>query len=191
MATHKHPNDYLPHDHYDVFLSYHAPDRAAVAQLTAQLIQAGLHPWFDQVEIRAGQLWMQRIEQGLSQTQAVAVIIGPHGLGPWQRQEAMVAISLALQTSGDRPVIPVLLPGADRHGLPYMLDSFSWVEFSQTLDDDVAMARLVSGITGRLRATVLPRPHLPAGQQPISIARRGRVCQRRAVERIHLSRTSR
>jgi hypothetical protein len=133
---------------YNVFLSYHAPDRAAVAQLVARLKQAGLHPWFDQDEILTGQIWMDCIEQGMRHAQAVAVIIGAGGLGPWQRHEAYAAMRLALSAREPLPVIPVLLPGADRDGLPLLLDNFAWVEFRTSLDDEGAFERLVRGITG-------------------------------------------
>ncbi|MFV9505613.1 MAG: toll/interleukin-1 receptor domain-containing protein [Oscillochloridaceae bacterium umkhey_bin13] len=133
---------------YDVFLSYHAPERTAVRWLDEQIAQAGLRPWFDQREILPGEPWMQRIEAGLAQSQTIAVIIGPSGMGPWQRQEASVALRLALPERGTKRVIPVLLPGADRYGLPYLLDSFTWVEF-QDLEDAHALERLITGLRGR------------------------------------------
>ncbi|RRR74801.1 MAG: toll/interleukin-1 receptor domain-containing protein [Candidatus Viridilinea halotolerans] len=133
---------------YDCFLSYHAPDREAARVLVAQLKAAGLRPWFDQDEIRTGQPWMERVEQGLAQSRATLVLIGTHGVGRWQRQEAHVAIRQAIAAAGARPVIPVLLPGADRCGLPPLLDSFSWVEFAHGLDDADAFERLVVGCGG-------------------------------------------
>ncbi len=131
---------------YDLFLSYHAPDRPAARELVALLKQAGFAPWFDQDEIMTGQLWMDRVETGLRQARAVVVLIGPRGIGPWQRHEANMALRLALRGGDERPIIPVLLPGADRHGLPLLLDSFSWVEFPHGFADPQAMARLVAGL---------------------------------------------
>lgn len=134
---------------YDLFLSYHAPDRPAAIIIAERLRKAGLRLWFDQDEILAGHQWMGRIEQGLRRSRAIAVIIGPSGMGCWQEQEVVVAIRLAVKAGGARPVIPVLLPGADRHNLPLLLDSFSWVEFRQSLDDDAAFTRLVAGVQAR------------------------------------------
>ncbi len=131
---------------YDCFLSYHAPDREAALVLATQLKQAGLRPWFDQEQILTGQPWMERVEQGLIQSRATLVIIGAHGIGRWQRQESHIAIRQAMSEPGARPVIPVLLPGADRFGLPPLLDSFSWVEFTQGLDDPNAFKRLLAGL---------------------------------------------
>ncbi|PDW00946.1 toll/interleukin-1 receptor domain-containing protein [Candidatus Viridilinea mediisalina] len=131
---------------YDCFISYHAPDREVARWLTNQLRQAGLRPWFDQDEILTGQLWMERVEEGLTQARATLVLIGPHGVGRWQRQEAYVAIRQAMSAPDQRPVIPVLLPGGDRHGLPLLLDSFSWVDLSQGLDDPATFARLLAGL---------------------------------------------
>lgn len=140
---------------YDVFLSYHAPDREAATSIRARLQEAGLRSWFDQDEILPGQQWMERVEAGLARSRAIVVIIGPRGLGRWQRHETSVSIRLAAGTMGTIPVIPVLLPGADRHSLPLLLDNFSWVEFHETMEDEVALTRLITGIVSAHSSTKL------------------------------------
>ena len=78
--------------------------------------------------------------------------MGPNGLGPWQKQEVQVAIDKRARDE-TFPVIPVLLPGAERPRkgdvafLGFLINPV-WVEFLKTLDDERAFQSFVAGITG-------------------------------------------
>src|SRR5262245_10409497 len=97
---------------FDVFLSYHWQDRAAVEALARRLRARDIEPFLDRWYLVGGQPWQPALERLLTRCRAVAVLVGPQGLGRWQHREAQ----LALDRQAREPsltVIPILLPGAD------------------------------------------------------------------------------
>src|SRR3954469_6387728 len=137
---------------FDVFLSHNAADKPAVEELANRLTEAGVQPWFDKWNLVPGSAWQEALESGLNRSSTCAVFIGPSGLGRWQSEEMLAAIDRRVsQSSGAFRVIPVLLPGSkreERSKLPAFLVSTTWVEFTKSLDDDVAFHNLLSGIRG-------------------------------------------
>jgi len=137
---------------YDSFLSHNSVDKPAVEELAHRLEREGIHPWLDKWHLIPGDPWQGPIEEALGDCASCAVFIGPSGLGSWQTEEMRAAIDKRVSGSHGRfPVIPVLLPGAERperSRLPAFLSATTWVEFRQTLDDAEAFRRLVCGIRG-------------------------------------------
>ncbi len=130
---------------FDVFLSYHSPDRAAVERLGRRLEEQGLRVWLDVWCLRPGLPWRRELEAEIERLGAAAVIVGASGIGPWQDEE----IDALLQTFVDRgcPVIPVILADAGQTpALPPFLKSRTWVDFRQ--EDPDPLDRLIWGITG-------------------------------------------
>ena len=137
---------------YDVFLSHSSVDKPRVEELARRLKQAGIEPFLDKWNLIPGQPWQEALEEALSQSAACAVIIGSGPFGPWQHEEMRAALEHRVSGSrGKFPVIPVLLPAAERpqdHDLPMFLKRMTWVEFPKGLDDEQAFHRLVCGIRG-------------------------------------------
>lgn len=101
---------------YDLFISYHRPDRDQVMKVRQRLIELGLESFLDSESLTAGIPWPEAIESALSNVKAVIVFVGEHGLGEWQRREIAVALERQVQASRNQrifPVIPVLLPGGE------------------------------------------------------------------------------
>ena len=101
---------------FDVFLSYHTPDRGQVLDVRKLLAARGITSFLDRSNLIAGQPWPVQLEEAIAKARAVAVFIGQHGLGIWQKRESY--LSLGRQADAERvkqqfPVIPVLLPGSD------------------------------------------------------------------------------
>jgi len=109
------PDDITSTQSGDLFLSYHRSDSEAV------LTVRGLLRSRASVRSSIATSWLrdalaQALEQALRQARAVAVFIGPGGLGLWQKREMGYALDRQAQEEGAGlpfPVIPVLLPGAD------------------------------------------------------------------------------
>lgn len=150
-------------DQYDVFLSYHWRDHDAAERLAHALDTRGLRVFFDRWYLRLGLPWPQALEQALERCQAVAVCVGPEGMGPWQMREHFLALDRQVR-EGKRgksfPVIPVLLPDAD---LPLgFLKLNTWVTLRSGVDDELAfeaIARAARGLSPevvRARLAVCP-----------------------------------
>ena len=135
----------------DVFLSYSRADTEAVLRLRATLKSAGLATFLDRDQLPAGQSWLTALEQGIAGCGAVAVLVGPAGLGTWQRREVQLALDrqAELERQGRAfPVIPVILPGVgDPPG--GFLKLQTWVDLRADPDDPAQLDLLLDGIRGQ------------------------------------------
>ena len=133
---------------YDVFLSHSSADKPAVEELALKLRKAEITPFLDKWNLIPGRLWQPDLEAGLRNSRACIIFVGSEGIGPWHRQEMLVALDRAARDPAF-PVIPVLLPGFKKPSdIPDFLALRTWVEFS-SLEDEDAFHRLVSGIQGK------------------------------------------
>lgn len=131
---------------FHVFLSYNRADEAAVRHLKQRLQAEGVIVWHDEDELRPGIPWQEGLETGIKSSASIAVLVGEAGLGPWENEEMMSALDLAVRDR--RPVIPVLLPGAlAAPQLPMRLANRTWVDLRAGYTAE-AVAKLVWGITG-------------------------------------------
>jgi tetratricopeptide (TPR) repeat protein len=137
---------------FQVFLSHSSADKPAVEEISRRLLKEGIEAWLDKWHLIPGDPWQPAIENALAESETCAVFVGPGGFGPWQNEEMRAAIDRRVRDSNRRfRVIPVLLPGAqraERGSLPSFLAATTWVEFRDSLDDQDAFHRLVSGIRG-------------------------------------------
>jgi hypothetical protein len=93
----------------------------------------------------------------LDRCKAVAVLIGPQGLGRWQQREAQLALDRQAREQGF-PVVPILLPGGDP-ALGFLALN-TWIDLRQgTKDEDWrcsdwrSAASRPGRTTDRIRAT--------------------------------------
>ena len=68
------------------------------------LKHAGLATFLDRDQLPAGQPWLTALEQGIARCGAVAVLVGPAGLGTWQQRE--VQLALDRQAEAGAPAAP-------------------------------------------------------------------------------------
>ncbi len=143
---------------YDVFLSYSWQDRAMVEPIAKALRQRGIDPFLDRWYLTPGQPWITALQGVLDRCKAVAVLIGPQGLGRWQQREAQLALDRQAREQGF-PVVPILLPGGDP-ALGFLALN-TWIDLRQsTKDEDLAVLELAirgeppgPALTDRIRAT--------------------------------------
>ncbi len=129
---------------FDVFLCHNWEDKPAVRELAQRLRERGLRPWLDEHELRPGLPWQRVLEDQIQHIPAAVVVVGRQ-VGPWQDHE--LAAFLRQFVKRRCPVIPVLLPGAERPELPTLLDGMTWVDLAATEPDP--LDQLEWGITGR------------------------------------------
>jgi len=143
----------------DAFLSYNSHDRSAVEELAGRLGAEGVVFYLDAWDVLPGREFQHGLADALIDSKTCIAVLGPNGLGPWQKEEIQVAIDKRVRDP-DFHVIPVLLPGAERPRrgavahLEFLINA-SWVEFPKSLDDRRAFDRLVAGIRG-IKPTLSP-----------------------------------
>src|SRR5215831_10438803 len=120
----------MPEDR-DLFLSYNTNDRNAVLAVRRELETLGISSFYDKEDLTPGLSWMDELELSLQHVRAVAIFIGPHGLGLIQKREFQFAF--LRQVNSERldqrlPVIPILLDGVDEAAITGMLALNTWVD---------------------------------------------------------------
>ncbi|MCX7110039.1 MAG: TIR domain-containing protein [Proteobacteria bacterium] len=132
---------------FDVFLSHNSRDKRIVRELTKALESRDLRVWLDEEQLVPGRPWQEALETIIQTTQAVVVLIGESGLGPWEEPEMRACLSEFVNRK--LPVIPVLLPGTHAAPkLPLFLKSFTWVDLRGGLTED-GLDQLELGIRRR------------------------------------------
>ncbi|MGH7456856.1 MAG: toll/interleukin-1 receptor domain-containing protein, partial [bacterium] len=132
---------------FDVFIAYNNVDKPVVKQIAERLKERGILPWLDEWNLPPGRMAQQEIERILPNIKAVAIFVGPSGIGPWENVEMHAAITQFVKRK--LPVITVLLPGvATEPDLPLFLKEFKWVWFTSGIDEPKALDDLEWGITG-------------------------------------------
>ncbi|MBI3158273.1 MAG: toll/interleukin-1 receptor domain-containing protein [Chloroflexi bacterium] len=106
-----------------IFMSYSHRDERFAVPLARGLMDKGIHIWIDQKEIIAGEDWTEEMKVGLSQTDALLVVLSPRSMASrYVMQEVAAA-----QGSG-KPVFPVMYKTVD---LPPNLTNIHFVDFRQ------------------------------------------------------------
>jgi GTPase SAR1 family protein len=138
---------------FHLFLCHNSKDKEEVRRLAATLRDEGILPWMDERGVLAGGQIVPELERVIDRAPAAAVIVGPHSMGPWQRQEYYAILQRFIEhreESGRKRLvlIPTLLPGAPKpEELPRFLRGFSWVDFrTHGLDNRHELRKLVNAV---------------------------------------------
>src|ERR1700751_1224270 len=116
-------------DGFDVFLTYARSDGGAAAELNDWLRARGLRTFFDRSELRPGLRWLPALEDAIGRSDAVAILVGRHGIGNTQQYERELAF--VRQTRDERfPIIPVLMPGCENPPTGF-LELLTWIDLSR------------------------------------------------------------
>jgi small GTP-binding protein len=123
---------------FDVFLSYNSKDAALARELARHLELRQVRCWMDKQQLTPGEPWLQEIAAAIRECRTIGVLIGPHSVGGWHREELFVGLEYA--TRGNKRLIPVLLPTAARPadpipGLEFLMGR-TWVEFASEFTDE-------------------------------------------------------
>ena len=114
---------------YDVFISYAHSDGDVAVELNGWLSEQGLSTFFDRSALCPGLRWVPALEEAIGRARAVAILVGPHGIGNVQQYERELA--LVRQTGEPAfPVIPVLMPGCEQPATGF-LRLVTWVDLSK------------------------------------------------------------
>lgn len=98
-------------EHPRVFLSYASSDREFARRLAKDLELQGIEVWLPEKQLQVGDPILQKIRQGIEESQWFAVVISPSVVeSDWISKE--LAIALQSEKTRDRPfVLPILYKG--------------------------------------------------------------------------------
>jgi len=150
-----------PDPEFDVFLSYHGGDEAWVGRLADQLRAKDLRVWRDREQIRGGDQFVSRLEEGLKASGCVVFVVSPGSVrSRWVVEEYHRALTLANAAGGAVRLIPILISDAE---LPGFMSSREYVDFRDASRFGENVEELVFSITGRgQRPPPDPRPEIGA-----------------------------
>jgi formylglycine-generating enzyme required for sulfatase activity len=140
-------------DHSDVFLSYSRNDGEAAINLRGQLQRCGLNVFKDDERIRAGELWLDRLQEAVGGCGAFIVLVGRDGVRRWIGAETQVALDRYFAPHDDAerlPIFPVLLEGTEAEMLPAFLRLFQMTAWNGA---DALPERLLDDIRHRTIVT--------------------------------------
>ncbi|HMB08061.1 MAG TPA: TIR domain-containing protein, partial [Isosphaeraceae bacterium] len=141
----------------DLFLSYNSRDRAAVQQVRTLLGTRGVSVFYDRESLGLGLAWFEPLERALGRVRGVVVLLGPNGLGRWQRRE--MALALDRQTrEATFPVIPVLLPASEAGDYSGFLLLNTYADLRGGLNDPDTLDAIMRAVRGTAAAGEMVPP---------------------------------
>ena len=119
-----------------IFISHTSHDDAFAQRIADALVKKGASVWIDHDQIRAGDHFVAKIEEGLKAATHVLILLSPYSiLSDWVHEERHAAHICAVK--GAKRVIPVFLPGFLLEDMPLFLQSYVYIDFNDPSFDAV------------------------------------------------------
>jgi hypothetical protein len=138
---------------FQVFLCHNAKDKSSVRAVESRLRHYGILAWFDEQVVQAGDRFAPAVEKAITSVRVIAVLVGPSGIGRWQRLEYDAALQRVVEGSdvagrSEVRLIPVMLPGVDEQlQLPAFLRGMDQVDLRDLeATDSPGLRKLVMAI---------------------------------------------
>jgi WD40 repeat protein len=113
---------------YDVFISHSSADKPAVRELARRLRADGLRVWFDEWEIKPGDMISLKVEQGLQQSRTLILVMSAAAFASeWVTLERHTAL-FRDPTNAQRRFIPLRLDDAEINDALKQLAYVDWRE---------------------------------------------------------------
>jgi len=131
---------------YNVFLSYHGPDRPLAERLARALESRGFEVFLAPWTLRPGAFWIPALAEAIEEADAFLLLLSSRDPGPWQLPEYYEALNRKVKQP-NFPLVPLLLPDVEPR-LPF-LKQIQWLPVSDpTAPDD--LERIVQAIHGEV-----------------------------------------
>jgi len=128
----------------DVFLSYNSADYETVRRVRDRLHARRVTTFHDRSNLAPGLPWVPELQRQIRAAGAVAVFLGPNGMGNWQQREVHLAM-LRQDVEPTFPLIPILLPGLKSPPLDFLRLNM-WIDLRDGIDSDDPLDRLANAI---------------------------------------------
>ena len=129
----------------NIFLSYNLKNKFFVTKSpkAKKLEYWGFRQrlFFDQDNLESGDVWANKIQEALVNSDACVVFVGEQGIGDWQNKEVLKAINLLENNERNFRIIPVIVPHSNRETIPKSFPLVfgrrsQWIEFTNFSDSD-------------------------------------------------------
>lgn len=131
--------------HYDVFLSYSRPNAEKMRRLRTDLRAAGLNVWTDENLNIGTPSWKRAVEEAIRRTHSLVVLMTPESKGSeWVERELNSAIA------HNKPIFPLLVRGNGKNAIPFMLNSYQYIDLRREPDYRAGVQKLVKAIKAEL-----------------------------------------
>jgi tetratricopeptide (TPR) repeat protein len=115
-----------------IFISYSSEDRRWADLLTKELIRHGLNVFYDQTSLIPGEDWTVAIKDALLHSDTVLVLVSSSARkSAWMEAELELILSAA--STGERTVIPVLLPESSFGNIPPGLQDRAGIDLREDI----------------------------------------------------------
>lgn len=138
----------------NVYISYSHHDKKYADLIANSLREHGHKVWIDTWRLKAGDNLIEKINEGLKETEALIVIVSNNSLGSeWVRYE-FSAIALGDISSEKRRIIPVLVDKVV--SLPEYLSQYLFVDL--TVDTEIGLQQILNALKSQTKRKKEVRP---------------------------------
>ena len=127
---------------HKVFLSHGHADKPFVRLIAAELRNAGLAPWLDELELLPGDSLIVAISKAVAESTYVIAFLSRSSItSAWVEKELAIAMTLGIQQKRVI-VLPVLLPGLTSERIPAFLLDQLYIDMREPANYDGALTQL-------------------------------------------------
>jgi len=158
----------------DVFISYSTADEALITRIAERLTEREVKVWYAPIDIREGELFARRLEEGLRTSQAVVAFISPSALNSFWAELEWNASLVQMSEDRTRRLIPVLLRDVALDQVPLFLRTLDYLDFrGADLDDPATLEKKADTLLRSIRGDCTESAESPAGQRPTTMSGQG------------------
>jgi len=138
-------------DESRVFLCHNTKEKPEINKIRSLLEEREIRTFMDQYDFESFGLWEKQLKTEIKNFKTAAIFLGKSGLGPWQTREIEMFLHELKQSSENRRIGLVILPGCsdllrnEVVGQWPDLGDRQWTNFDQ--DEPDPMESLISGIS--------------------------------------------
>lgn len=142
-----------------IFLSHNANDKPFVRKLGLDLESHGIKVWIDEAEIKIGDSLIEKISDGLSEVDYLAVILSPNSVkSRWVQEEINIAMYRQISNKTIK-ILPILYQQCER---PIFLEGRKYCDFLDADKYQESLQELIKDIGVVFNKTILDT----YGQEP-------------------------
>lgn len=123
-----------------IFISYSHQDKDFVDRLVGELKTSGISLWVDTVEIKVGDIFIDKISEGIDKMDYVGVVLSPDSVNsPWVQKELEIAMTQEIQGKKIK-VLPILYRKCE---IPNFLMGKLYADFTEEERYEMALEKII------------------------------------------------